>query len=169
MAVESEKSGSSSDNLAQVHYDNSKPEYIVQDGVAYVGEKGENGGVTYQNAADGVPVESTNLLRYTTGFWGSVFLSLSRVVGTGIFSTRECGASGTDLHLHCTKTHTATAANILKGTGSVGLALFFWVIGYVISMSGLSVYLELASYFPGRSGADVVYLEQAYPRPRFFW
>ncbi|KAH6700584.1 hypothetical protein BKA61DRAFT_636617 [Leptodontidium sp. MPI-SDFR-AT-0119] len=39
----------------------------------------------------------------------------------------------------------------------------------VIAGSGLSVYLELASYFPNRSGADVVYLEQAYPRPKYFF
>jgi amino acid transporter len=29
-------------------------------------------------------------------------------------------------------------------------------------------YTELASFFPGRSGAEVVFLEHAYPRPRFF-
>lgn len=34
--------------------------------------------------------------------------------------------------------------------------------------AGLLLYVELASMFPNRSGAEVVYLEQAYPRPRFF-
>ena len=29
-------------------------------------------------------------------------------------------------------------------------------------------YAELASFFHGRSGAEVVFLEHAYPRPRFF-
>ena len=33
--------------------------------------------------------------------------------------------------------------------------------------AALAVYTELASMFPNRSGAEVVYLEQAYPRPRF--
>lgn len=33
----------------------------------------------------------------------------------------------------------------------------------------MSVYLELASYFPSRSGGEVVYLEQAFPRPRHFF
>jgi len=33
---------------------------------------------------------------------------------------------------------------------------------------GLALYSELASMFPNRSGAEVVYLEQAYPKPRFF-
>jgi hypothetical protein len=34
-------------------------------------------------------------------------------------------------------------------------------------LAGLLLYSELASMFPNRSGAEVVYLEQAYPRPRF--
>lgn len=38
-----------------------------------------------------------------------------------------------------------------------------------MALAGLSVYLELASYFPNRSGAEVVYLEQAYPRPKHFF
>lgn len=49
------------------------------------------------------------------------------------------------------------------------MALMFWFIGFVISCCALCVYLELASYFPSRSGAEVVYLEQAYPRPRYFF
>ena len=31
------------------------------------------------------------------------------------------------------------------------------------------MYLEFAAYFPNRSGAEVVYLEQAYPRPVYFF
>lgn len=34
-------------------------------------------------------------------------------------------------------------------------------------VAGLPVYVELASMFPTRSGTEVVYLEQAYPKPRF--
>ena len=33
-------------------------------------------------------------------------------------------------------------------------------------VAGLSLYTELGSIFPDRSGAEVVYLEQAYPKPR---
>lgn len=61
------------------------------------------------------------------------------------------------------------AGSILIGTGSVGLSLMYWIIGFVVSLAGLAVYLELGSYFPSRSGAEVVYLEQAYPRPRYFF
>ena len=60
-----------------------------------------------------------------------------------------------------------TAAAILKGTGSVGLSMIFWFIGLLATISTFSVYLEFASYFPNRSGSEVVYLEQAYPRPRW--
>ena len=58
------------------------------------------------------------------------------------------------------------AGSILSNTGSVGLALIYWVIGFIMAIAGFSVYLEFASFFPNRSGAEVVYLEQAYPRPR---
>ncbi len=37
-----------------------------------------------------------------------------------------------------------------------------------MAVAGFGTYLELTSYFPNRSGSEVVYLEQAYPRPRFF-
>ncbi|EAA66771.1 hypothetical protein AN9490.2 [Aspergillus nidulans FGSC A4] len=70
------------------------------------------------------------------------------MVGTGIFST---------------------PSSVFEGTGSIGLGLFYWVIGFAVAASMLSVYLEFASYFPSRSGSEAVYLEQAYPRPRYFF
>ncbi|GKT94725.1 high-affinity methionine permease [Colletotrichum tofieldiae] len=70
------------------------------------------------------------------------------MIGTGIFST---------------------PASVLNGTGSVGLAFIYWTLGFLMALAGLSVYLELASYFPNRSGSEVVYLEQAYPRPKHFF
>jgi len=38
-----------------------------------------------------------------------------------------------------------------------------------MSASAMGVYLEYAAYFPNRSGSEVAYLEQAYPRPRYFF
>ncbi|RDW84019.1 High affinity methionine permease [Aspergillus mulundensis] len=52
----------------------------------------------------------------------------------------------------------STPQSILAGTGSVGLCL----------ASG-AVYLEFTAYFPSRSGSEVAYLEQAYPRPAWFF
>jgi hypothetical protein len=61
------------------------------------------------------------------------------------------------------------AGGILEDVGSVGLSFIYWVIGFFISISILSVYLEFASYFPSRSGAEVVYLEQSYLRPKYLF
>ena len=47
--------------------------------------------------------------------------------------------------------------------------MVFWGLGFFTSAASFSVYLEFASYFPNRSGSEVVYLEQAYPRPRWFF
>lgn len=133
-------------------------QYLVDDKYRFVGEQGGNGaGATYQHV-NGAPVETTSPLGYNVGWWSALFLNIAMIIGTGIFSTRRC----------CVAMLTS-AANILKGTGSVGLALLYWVIGLFISLAGISVYLELMSYFPSRSGAEVVYLEQAYPRPKYFF
>lgn len=45
--------------------------------------------------------------------------------------------------------------------------MIYWFIGYLLSQSILSLYLEYASYFPSRSGSEVVYLEQAFPKPKY--
>ncbi|MCJ1293441.1 hypothetical protein MMC34_004996, partial [Xylographa carneopallida] len=103
-------------------------------------EYGGNGsGPSYQEIS-GAPVEHSSPLGYNVGWFTIIFLNIGQMIGTGVFSTR-----------------------------SVGLSLLYWVIGLIIAGSALAVYLELASYFPNRSGAEVVYLEQAYPRPRYFF
>ncbi|KAL1405601.1 hypothetical protein Q8F55_009240 [Vanrija albida] len=125
-----------------------KREFVLRGDVAFVGEQGHNDtGATYQTV-DGAPVERESPLGYNVGWWTALFLNVSTMVGTGIFSTPSA---------------------ILAGTGSVGLSLIYWFLGYLISIAGVSVYLELASYFPSRSGGEVVYLEQAFPRPRHFF
>ncbi|OAX32507.1 hypothetical protein K503DRAFT_600998, partial [Rhizopogon vinicolor AM-OR11-026] len=57
---------------------------------------------------------------------------------------------------------------VLNSVGSIGLLFVFWVLAPLFALCGLMVYSEYASMFPKRSGGEVVYLEQAYPRPRFF-
>lgn len=61
------------------------------------------------------------------------------------------------------------ASGVLNGTGSVGLSLVYWALGFLTSIAGFAVYLEYTAYFPNRSGSNVVYLEQAYPRPRWLF
>ncbi|KAK8846883.1 hypothetical protein IAR55_005973 [Kwoniella newhampshirensis] len=114
----------------------------------YIGEIGGNGAaITYQDAS-GAPVEGKSPLGYEVSYFTVIFLTVNMMIGTGIFST---------------------PASMLRNCGSVGLALFYWVIGYILTACGQSVYFELASYFPSRSGGEVVYLEQAYPRPKYFF
>ncbi|KAI0895144.1 amino acid transporter [Annulohypoxylon nitens] len=122
---------------------------VIHDGnLAYTVEKAENGSKpSYQEAA-GAPVESHSPLGYHVGWITVIFLNVNQMIGTGIFST---------------------PGTILNSTGSVGLALIYWAIGFFLAVTGFSVYLELASYFPNRSGSEVVYLEQEYPRPKHFF
>ncbi|TFK28169.1 high affinity methionine permease [Coprinopsis marcescibilis] len=103
---------------------------------------------SYEEAAvtTGAPTEKISPLGYHVDAVSVVFLNISKMIGTGVFTT---------------------PGSILKGVGSVGLSLIFWVIGYFFAGAQLAVYLEYVSYFPHRSGADVAYLEKAYPRPRF--
>lgn len=98
----------------------------------------------------------------------AVMLNLGQLLGSGIFSVPGV---------------------VLDSLGSVGLSLSFWAISPLFALGSwlmldnvicsvlsnvlvftvaLLCYTELASFFPRRSGAEVVYLEQAYPRPRFF-
>ncbi|KAF9883660.1 hypothetical protein FE257_003094 [Aspergillus nanangensis] len=122
---------------------------ILHDGsLQYTAEGGANSSkLTYQEVT-GAPVEVNSPLGYSVGFSTVIFLNLGKMIGTGVFST---------------------PSTVVKGAGSVGLSLFYWVIGYVMTASTLAVYLEFASYFPSRSGAEVVYLEQSYPRPKYFF
>ncbi|KDN62608.1 putative high-affinity methionine permease [Colletotrichum sublineola] len=123
--------------------------YIIRDGdLAYTRVKGGNGSKPSYQEAVGAPVESDSPLGYHVNWIAIIFLNINMMVGTGVFST---------------------PASILNRTGSIGLALMYWVIGFLMASAGFSVYLELASYFPNRSGSEVVYLEQAYPRPRHFF
>ncbi|CAI7625077.1 unnamed protein product [Penicillium bialowiezense] len=122
---------------------------IIKDGgLTFTAAEGINStAVTYQDAA-GAPVETNSPLGYSVSFWTSLCLNINQMIGTGIFST---------------------PASILEGVGSVGLTMVYWFIGYLLSESTLALYLEFTSYFPSRSGAEVVYLEQAFPYPKYFF
>ncbi|KAJ6155159.1 methionine permease [Penicillium chermesinum] len=78
--------------------------------------------------------------------WTSAYiLVMSRVIGSGIF---------------------ATPGSIVKSAGSVGLTLLVWLAGTILAACGLAVSLELGCLLP-KSGGDKVYLEHAYPRPKY--
>ncbi|ROT38439.1 amino acid permease [Sodiomyces alkalinus F11] len=79
------------------------------------------------------------------GVPGAVFLITNKMIGTGIFST---------------------PSGVFAATGSVGISLMFWVIGGILSLCGLSVYLEFGLAIP-RSGGEKNYLERVYRRPKY--
>ncbi|MCJ1346050.1 hypothetical protein MMC31_004261 [Peltigera leucophlebia] len=129
-----------------VNPDQGETAFLTESNLQYAVEKGENNVLPSYQEVSGAPVETHSPLGYHVGSVTIIFLNLSKVVGTGVYSTPSA---------------------IVKGTGSVGLSLIYWFIGFLIASSALSVYLEYASYFPSRSGSEVVYLEQAYPRPKY--
>ncbi|KAM0430356.1 hypothetical protein ACHAQK_010687 [Fusarium lateritium] len=114
----------------------------------YVGETGGNSNtVTYQEAT-GAPVENESPLGYDVGPFTIVLINVTMMIGTGIYSTPSA---------------------ILHGTGSVGLSFIYWTLGYLLCIASGAVYLEFTAYFPSRSGSEVVFLEQAFPRPTWFF
>lgn len=72
--------------------------------------------------------------RRQLGVTSAIFLIFNRMVGTGIF---------------------ATSGTILSLSGSVGLALFMWVAGTIISACGMAVYLEFGTMLPKNGGEKV--------------
>ncbi|KAK9234557.1 amino acid permease-domain-containing protein [Lipomyces kononenkoae] len=94
----------------------------------------------------GTPVEQENPLGYNVDTVTAVYLVLSGVIGTGIF---------------------ATPGSVLKSMGSVGASYVLWVSGFIVALFQVFVYIEYVTYFKQRSGGEVAYLEQAYPRPKF--
>ncbi|SCO04325.1 related to high affinity methionine permease [Fusarium fujikuroi] len=128
--------------------DSSDPALLRDGNLAFTRVQGGNDAKASYQEAIGAPVETNSPLGYHVGWLTIIFLNVNQMIGTGIFST---------------------PGSILNSTGSIGLALIYWFIGFIMAIAGFCVYLEFASYFPSRSGAEVVYLEQAYPRPRHFF
>ncbi|KAF8970051.1 APC amino acid permease [Flammula alnicola] len=130
--------------LSQGHNDPSSHENTVPvggsalDGVALHRSEERQGhhGETYDN----VPKDKRQL-----GLFSASFLIFNRVIGTGIY---------------------ATPSNILRSSGSVGIALIMWLVGALIAACGTAVYIELGTGLP-RSGGEKNYLEYIYRKPKF--
>ncbi|KAK5662270.1 hypothetical protein OQA88_8175 [Cercophora sp. LCS_1] len=143
--LQGDSGGSNDEALNRTSYDSGE----VSDGsLKYTLAKGGNDSPPAYQEASGAPVETTSPLGYDVGPITIIFLNVSKMIGTGVYST---------------------PSGILNGTGSVGLSLIYWALGFFTSAASLSVYLEYAAYFPNRSGSEVTYLEQAYPRPRWLF
>lgn len=81
----------------------------------------------WPSADEGNVFETSPDSRRQIGVLSAAALIFNRVVGTGIF---------------------ATPSSILDLSGSVGLALFMWVIGTIIALAGTAVYLEWGTAIP---------------------
>ncbi|CAE7077488.1 unnamed protein product [Rhizoctonia solani] len=93
------------------------------------------------------PIEETSPLGYNVNFINATLLNTSAMIGMGIFSTPSF---------------------VLRSVGSVGMLITLYLFVPLITTAGLMVYIELTSMCgQKRSGAEVVYLEEAYPKPRF--
>ncbi|KUJ18813.1 amino acid transporter [Mollisia scopiformis] len=112
----------------------------------------EQGKIIAQDQTVEPAILEGNVDNYTTsesrrqiGWISAVFLIFNRMVGTGIF---------------------ATPSEILSLSGSVGLALFMWVVGMLICFAGMLVYMEFGTGIP-RNGGEKNYLEYVYRKPKF--
>ncbi|THH13249.1 hypothetical protein EW146_g6945 [Bondarzewia mesenterica] len=94
---------------------------------------------------DGESFDDIPSAKRTIGLASAIFLIFNRIIGTGIF---------------------ATPSSILASSGSVGLALFMWVIGAIIATAGLTVYIEFGTGLP-RSGGELTYLKYIFTRPKY--
>lgn len=68
----------------------------ISDGsLKYTLEKGGNDSLPSYQEASGAPVESHSPLGYSVGPVTIIFLNVSKMIGTGVYSTRECYLPGT--------------------------------------------------------------------------
>ncbi|KAK6198658.1 amino acid permease-domain-containing protein [Scheffersomyces amazonensis] len=95
---------------------------------------------------NGAPVETHNPLGYNLDYVSAFYMVIQGIIGTGIF---------------------LTPASVLNSIGSVGASYVLWVAGFFIALFEVFVYVEFSTYYKKRSGGDVAYLEQAYPKPDF--
>ncbi|KAF5327890.1 hypothetical protein D9619_004853 [Psilocybe cf. subviscida] len=91
------------------------------------------------------PIEPVGLLGREVTLLSAVMLNIGQITGSGIY---------------------AVPGIMYNSVGSIGMLLIYWIMAPIFAFAGLSMYGELASMYPQRSGALVAYLEQAYPRPR---
>lgn len=65
-------------------------DHEVSDGsLQYTREKGGNDSLPSYQEASGAPVETTSPMGYNVGAVTIIFLNVSKMIGTGVYSTRE--------------------------------------------------------------------------------
>jgi amino acid transporter len=95
------------------------------------------------------------------GYTATVFVILNKMIGTG-----------SELWFIISKDIVdqiavfSTPSGIFAVSGSVGVSLFLWIIGGILTFAGLSVFIEFGLAIP-RSGGEKNYLERVYRHPKY--
>lgn len=63
---------------------------LKQGNLHFIAGQGANGGLPTYQEASGAPIESDSPLGYKVRWFTIIFLNIGQMVGTGVFSTREC-------------------------------------------------------------------------------
>ncbi|CAG8560453.1 5161_t:CDS:10 [Diversispora eburnea] len=91
-------------------------------------------------------IYSRNFFNYdkVLGIFGGMWLNVNLMIGSGIY---------------------ATPGQVMKLTGSGGMTLIMYVIGFFYVMIGSFIYVELGSTI-SESGGEQIYFEKAFPNPK---
>ncbi|KAG4424553.1 hypothetical protein IFR04_002263 [Cadophora malorum] len=95
--------------------------------------------------------------RFRLGYWSVIALVVNRVIGTGIFNS---------------------PATVIRGTGSVGITLLFWLAGAIYTVAGAYLNIEFGLSTPRhkfegveqgipRSGGTLNYLQYVFTWPAY--
>ncbi|KAI9727000.1 MAG: hypothetical protein M1834_008582 [Cirrosporium novae-zelandiae] len=113
---------------------------------ATIASESKNGNIIESDDhSDDIEAYRTSSTRVTIGVPSAIFLIFNRMIGTGIF---------------------ATPSSVVELSGSIGLALFIWVIGMLIAAAGMATYMEFGMGLP-RNGGEKNYLEMVFRKPKF--
>jgi hypothetical protein len=112
---------------------------VVRENNAKIGEQIYVDGVQVYQDGNGAPVEQVSPLGYHVGWAGILFLNVSQMVGTGVFSTRKFKLNTLILLYESEHRQLIShiAGSILRALDSVGLSILYWVFGFVIAAGGL--------------------------------
>ena len=75
------------------NYNAGEAAFLTAGGLQYVVKKGENSSVPSYQESSGAPVEARSTLGYHVGPITIVFLNLSKMVGTGVYSIASASLS----------------------------------------------------------------------------
>ncbi|CAG8589340.1 3785_t:CDS:10, partial [Diversispora eburnea] len=93
---------------------------------------------------DAIHIDSPSPSRRVLGIFGGMWLNVNLMIGSGIY---------------------ATPGKIMNLTGSGGMTLVLYILGFFYVMLGSLIYVELGSTI-SESGGEQIYFEKAFPKPK---